>query len=196
MTVCSRRLSGGPNPVTRRIKQHGTSVFNHLPLSSSTQRGRLGALAFFSTPADSITAATEGPAARRQLRPGPERRPGGEQRGQQLDAKAAAGRRWMNSTPQDQSGTCSHSRSSFFGSTFANTTSLPLSPTTTTAGVAPFLVTCIDMERGWLKEGGARTYGIEGEPVKLQERGWLRVGGGGLGCVSLYRLFSLWYNCN
>lgn len=143
VSVCSRGLSGGPNPVTRRIKQHGTSVFNHLPLSSSTQRGRLGALAFFSTPADRFTAATEGTAARRQLRPGPERGPGGgkgassSMRRQQA---ATGGRRWMNSTPRDQSGTCSHSRSSFFGSTFVNTTSLlpPLSLTTTTAGTAPF----------------------------------------------------------
>ncbi|XP_042263161.1 elastase-1-like [Thunnus maccoyii] len=61
-------------------------------------------------------AATEGqdPAARRQLRPG---RWGtvGESRGKQQEVKAAAagGRRWMTSTPQDQSGTRSHSRSSF-----------------------------------------------------------------------------------
>lgn len=43
--------------------------------------GGLGALAFFSTPADRIAGATEGPAARRQLRPGPERGPGGRAKG-------------------------------------------------------------------------------------------------------------------
>ena len=87
------------------------------PLSLS--EGKLGAAVSFSTPVDPITAATEGqdPAARRQLRPGQRGGDRGERTGKQLEVKAAAaaaagGRRWMNSTPQDQSATRSHSRSS------------------------------------------------------------------------------------
>lgn len=86
------------------------------PLSSISQGGKLGAAASFSPSVDTIMAATEGqdPAAWRQLRPG---RWGtvGEKRVRQNEVKAAAagGRRWMTSTPQDQSGTRSHTRSSF-----------------------------------------------------------------------------------
>lgn len=63
VNIASRRLSNGltaiPHSVTR-MKHHGVPVFNHLPLPSITQRGKLGAADFFSTPVDPITAATQG----------------------------------------------------------------------------------------------------------------------------------------
>lgn len=170
-SVWSWRPSDGPTPVTHRMKQHGMSVFNHFPLSSNTHRGRLGALASFSSPADPITAATEGqdPAARQQLRPGQEGNRG-EGRGKQLEVKAAAaagGQRWMNSTPQDQSGTRSHSRSSFFSSTLVNTTS-SLPPTNHITPQPIWHLCATYVERGWLKKEWARKH--ETESVLVRKR--------------------------
>lgn len=87
----------------------------------------LEAAASFSTPADPIAATTQGPGpgsgAAAEARPEGEQ---GEGRGEHPEVNAAAaaagGRRWMNSAPQDQSATRSHSRSSFSSSTLVNTT--------------------------------------------------------------------------
>lgn len=164
-----------------------------------TEWGRLGAAASFSTPVDPISAAAEGQeaAARRQLRPEQrgnrgegtgERERGRAARGE--NTAAAGGRRWMNSTPQDQSGTRSHSRSSFSRSMLLllhHFVPAPHKPHHSTTYMAPFGQ--IYREADKEERGNMRG--------KISCCSSLREGEKGLGGRRrMYWLFSLWYNCN
>lgn len=86
----------------------------------------------------------------------------GETRCKHLEVKAATaagGQRWMKSTPQDQSGTRSHSRSSFSSSTLVNTTS-SLPPTNHITTQPIWHLFChIYRERRWKKSGEGKMRG-------------------------------------
>lgn len=162
------------NKDVTRMKQYGVLVFNHFPLPSTTQWRNLGAAASFSTPVDPNNTATEGLdlAVRRQLRP-EQRGNRGEGTGKQLEVKATTGgRRWMNSTPQDQSGTSSYSRSSF-SSSMQHLIPAPQKPHHPTAYIGSFY--CVYIERGRPKEEQGRKHEREHELERKVER---KVGGG------------------